>query len=277
MKKTIFLLILVLNILPEIKSQNEESLPFFDLKISEYKEPVKDRLNGFGWFLDYQGSLISLVKALLNEAPARIKIKNGVEKYINVQCDNKSDKVSHRKQMLDVLKMHYNFSIKDAYDSVDVIDVSVFSDSLLFATKSRIYFDAELQIKNMNFMKDLDSISEKRRNDSLKPYYDRDYQEYLIKLRDSVDIAGDELCAPFYELQDKTNFIFNCKRVNEGGQYASDGGFYTKYQYSFWLSRTVLNDFLALRSYFRERGIHLEKHRRLEPVKVIEFELLNKD
>lgn len=149
------MLFIVISSLHDAKAQDDSLVSFFDIKISEYPYAVKDTLNGFGWFFDYKGSVVGLVKSLLNTSHAKIRVKNELKKYINIKCNNHSDNLNHVRLTLDILKSQYKFTIKDIYDSIDVVEMSVISDSLLLKSKTKVYYDVENQIKWTNYRKNL--------------------------------------------------------------------------------------------------------------------------
>jgi hypothetical protein len=280
MKKSFFFVAFLLCFSLKIKAQNDSLTSFFDIKISEYSHEVKDTFNGFGWFYDYKGSVVGLVKSLLNTSPARIRVKNELLKYIDIKCNNHSDNLNHVKLTLDILKSQYKFKIKDIYDSIDVVEMSIISDSILLKSRTKVYFDVESQIRWSNYAKRLNPEALKRFQDSCKTINMPFELELLNKKKDSINVASDYLCGFINQLENNTNYVFNCNIDKNGdgeGQVASDGNNYIKYTYGIWISKAILNDFIALQSYFREKGIHLEKYRRLELLKLIEFEPPNKD
>ena len=120
----------------------------FEIKIEEYSNPVKDTLNGFGWFYDFKGDLVSIITSFLNTSKSRVRVRNNPQKYIHIKCNNNIKDLSHRKLTLDLLKANYKFNVKDSLDSVDVIEMTVLSDSLLIDSKVKIFYPAEEMVIN---------------------------------------------------------------------------------------------------------------------------------
>ena len=273
-----FLLILLTNCcLSSVQAQEKISNHFFKLEIEEYDYSVRDTFNGFGWFYEYKGDLINLVTYYLNTTQARIRVKNNLNKFIHVQSDNKIEGLSGRNLTLDILKAKYKFVVKDILDSVDVVVMSVISDSTLIKERVKIYYDVETDLKWTKYWADLTAEARKEKEDSLVKI---GYPPKFNVNNDSISLGFVSLCGIARELEDNSNFILDCNVEgydNTDGQIASNGIGYAKFNYHIWVKKTLLQDFEALKNYFAEKGIRLEKHRRLEQIKLIEFEPPNKD
>jgi hypothetical protein len=272
-------IILLICICSYISAQAQEKIPnhFFKLEIEEYDYPVRDTFNGFGWFYEYKGDLINIVTYYLNTTQARVRVNNNPNKFIHIQSDNKVEGLGGRNLTLDILKAKYKFSVRDIYDSVDVVVMSVISDSILIKERVKIYYNVEIDLKWTKYWANMNAEERKEKEDSINKIWS---PPKLNINNDSVYLGHVSLCSIARELEDNSNLILDCRIEgydNTEGQLASNGIEYAKYVYAMWVKKTLLQDFESLKNYFAKKGLKLEKHRRLELLKLIEFEPPNKD
>jgi hypothetical protein len=253
-------------------AQDKDLTNLFDIKIEEYSYPIKDTLNGFGWFYDFRGNLVNIITSFLNTSNARVRVKNNPQKYIRIKCNNNIKDLSHQKLTLDLLKANYKFSIKDSFDSVDVIEMTVLSDSLLIESKVKTFYPAEEMVKYANYIKTLSREEFNEHQDSLNKVF----EPYRVNInKDSILLGSNKLCGFIQDLEEHSNFIFDCRILGYDDtetQQCSNGLTYVKYDYQLWVKKSLFDSFEELKSYFSKKGLKLEKYRRLEQIKFIEFE-----
>lgn len=256
----------------DIIAQKSGITQLFDLKIEEYSYPINDTINGFEWVYDFKGNLVNLITSLLHTSRARVRVKNNLEKYVHIKCNNNIKDLSNQKLILDLLRANYRFSIKDSLDSVDVIEMTVLSDSLLLDSKVKIFYPAEEMVKYSNYIKTLSREEFKEHIDSMNKIL-KPYRANINN--DSILLGSNKLCGFIQDLEEHSNLIFDCKiwgYDDTETQQCSNGVVYVKYDYQLWVKKSLLDNFADLKEYFNEKGLNLKKYRRLEQIKWIEFE-----
>jgi hypothetical protein len=281
--KLICILFFLTNYLFFVRSQEEISNHFFKLEIEEYDHPVGDTLSGFGWFYEYKGNLASLIQSFLYVSSGRVKIINDPKKFIHAKCHNGVDGLSHVKLTLDVLKAKYHFTVKDIYDSVDIIQMSIIDESILVKKEVKRPFPMEYLIKEEREIQEeshiiaINGIKKEPKTEKLTA----EDSVIIERRKDSINIWHEEFCKLINQMEDHSNFIFQCKMDEnydkDNIQIGSNGSYYAKYTYGIKMKKSLLNDFEGLKKYLEEKGIRLEKHRQLEQMKLIEFEPPLKD
>jgi hypothetical protein len=253
------------------ENQENSKTAIIDFKIEECKFPVEDTISGFGWFWEFKGNLLSAVCVLLNTSKTRVKIINGSNKYVNIKTMNNSDSIDAASFLLDILKKHYGFTVKEVVDTVEIWELGVLNDNILTSSGVKSIYDPEININTDKRIKSMNSDEQKRFWDSL-------YAMYPLKSieLDSVFFQKDNLCSLSTIIEKHSNTITECSIDGYDDteiQIASDGAAYIKYYYTLWIKKGLFLNFDLLNDFLKQKGLVLKKKKKPFMLNLIEFPL----